>query len=186
MNIADNLEKSACYFPNHTAVLEGDRTITYSEFNRDASRIASALRASGVQPGDHAAICAPNSYAWLTFYFGVLKAGAVVVTFSNHIKPEELNRIISDCQPRVIFTTDDKIDDLGEREGHPFLDLVICERGDISYNTLIEKGDFEFHTIDRNRKDTAAIVYTGGITGIAKGAMLSHENIQASLFDVAY
>jgi long-chain acyl-CoA synthetase len=186
VNIADNLEKSACYFPDHTAAIDGSRTVTYSEFNRDASRIASALRASGVRPGDHAAICAPNSYAWLTFYFGALKSGAAVVTFSNHVKPDEFNRIVSDCQPRVIFTTEDRIRDLGEREGHPCLDLLICEKGDISYNGLIEKGDFEFHSIERNRKDTAAIVYTGGITGIAKGAMLSHENIQASLFNVAY
>lgn len=186
MNIADILEKSACYFPNHTAVIEGDRMITFSEFNRDASRIASSLSASGVRPGDHAAMCAPNSYAWLTFYFGALKVGAVVITFSNHVKPDEFNRIVSDCQPRVIFTTDDRIIDLGGREGYPCLDLVICEKGDISYNGLIEKGDFEFHAIDRNRKDTAAIVYTGGITGIAKGAMLSHENIQVSMFNVAY
>jgi long-chain acyl-CoA synthetase len=186
MNIADNLEKSACYFPDHTAVIEADRKITYSEFNRDASRIASALRASGLRPGDHAALCAPNSYAWLTFYFGVLKAGAAVVTFSNHLKPAEFKRIVLDCAPSVIFTTDDRIDDLGKREDHPCLNLIVCDKGDVPYNNLVEKGDFEFRAIDRNRKDIAAIVYTGGITGIAKGAMLSHENMQSSMFNVAY
>jgi len=187
VNIADNLEKTSCYFPNHIAVIEGDRTITYSEFNQEASRVASGLIASGgLRPGDHVAICAPNSYAWLAFYFGVLKAGAVVITFSNHVKTEEFNKIISDCEPRIIFTTDDRIKDLGDRGSRPYLNLVICENGDISYNRLIEKGVFEFHAIDRNRKDIAAIIYTGGITGIAKGAMLSNENIQASLFNVAY
>jgi long-chain acyl-CoA synthetase len=187
VNIADNLEKSSYYFPDHVAVIESKRVITYSEFNRDASRIASGLVASGgVQPGDHVVICAPNSYEWLAFYFGVMKAGAVVITFSNHVKGEEFDRIISDCEPKIIFTTNDRIQDLGDRGNRPYLKLVICDDGDISFNDLKDKGAFEFQAVDRNRKDTAAIIYTGGITGIAKGAMLSHENIQASLFNVAY
>jgi long-chain acyl-CoA synthetase len=187
VNIADNLEKTSYYYPNNTAVIEGERTISYSEFNQDVSRIASGLIALGVRPGDYAAICVPNSYAWLTFYFGVLKAGAVVITFSNHLKEEEFKRIISDCEPKVIFTTDDRVRDLEDRENRPYLNYIICDKdGDISCKGLMEKGVFEFHAVDRNRKDMAAIIYTGGITGIAKGAMLSHENIQASIFNVAY
>ena len=186
MNIADNLEKTACYFPDHTAVIEGDRSITYSRFNHDASRIASALIDSGLQSGDHVGICAPNSYSWLAFYFGALKAGAVVVTFSSYVTFEEFNKILSDCEPRVIFTTDDRIKALGDRIDRPYLKLVICDNGDISFNHLKEKGDPAFCAINRNRKDIAAIIYTGGITGIPKGAMLSHENLHTSLFNVAY
>jgi long-chain acyl-CoA synthetase len=186
VNIADNLEKTACYFPEYTAVIENDKSITYSQFNQDASRVASALIDSGLQPGEHVALCAPNSYAWLTFYFGVLKAGGVVVTFSNHVKSVEFNKIVSDCQPKIMLATDDRVADLGDRALHPYLNLVVCGNGDISYSDLLEKGVFEFHSIERNRRDIAAIVYTGGITGIAKGAMLSHENIQTSIFNVAY
>ena len=186
MNIADNLEKTSLYFPDNTAVIEGDRSIAYSRFNQDSSRIASGLINSGLKPGDRVALCAPNSYAWLTFYFGVLKAGAVVVTFSNHVKAEEFNHIISDCGPKVIFTTDDRRNDLGDRGRHPYLSLVVSNNGDISCDAIMEKGVFDFCAVDRNRKDIAAIIYTGGITGKAKGAMLSNENIQASLFNVAY
>ncbi len=186
MNFADNLEKTAACFPDKTAVIEGDRSISYLKLNQDASRIASGLADSGLKPGDHVAICAPNSYPWLTFYFGALKAGVVVVTFSSHAMAEEFNRILSDCQPRVLFTDGDRIKDLGDRGRHPHLDLVVCEGGDISFSALIEKGVFDFRALDRNRKDIAAIIYTGGITGVPKGAMLSHENIQASLFNVAY
>jgi long-chain acyl-CoA synthetase len=77
MNIAQNLENAARFFPNHIAVIEGDRNITFSQFNSEATQIASALVNAGIRPGDHVALCAPNSYAWLVFYFGVLKAGAV-------------------------------------------------------------------------------------------------------------
>lgn len=186
MNIADNLEKTSSYFPDHMAVIEGDRQINYSQFNRDSSRVASGLISSGLKPGDHVALCAPNSYEWLTFYFGVLKAGAVVVTIPNHVKSQEFNHNVSDCRPRIILTTGDRIEDLGDRGAHPYLDLVVCDHGDISCEALMEKGDPDFRSIDRSREDIAAIIYTGGITGTAKGAMLTHENIQTSLFNAAY
>lgn len=186
MNIATNLERAAFHFPDHIAAIEGDRSISFSEFNRDASQIASALVSVGVQPGDHVALCAPNSYAWLVFYFGALKAGAVAVTFSHLLMKDELSRTLADCEPKVLFTADEKLEDLGDYRKRPYPELVVCDHGDISYARLAEKGTPEFKTIDRHRQDTAAILYTGGTTGVPKGAMLTHENLQTSIFNVAH
>ncbi len=186
MNIAANLDYAAFHFPGHTAVIEGDRSVSYFEFNREANRIASTLVGVGVQPGDHVAVCAPNSYAWLVFYFGALKAGAVVVTFSHLLRKDELTRTLEDCQPKILFTVDEKLKDLGDYRERPYLELVVCDHGDISYPLLAEKGTSKFETVDRHRQDTAAILYTGGTTGIPKGAMLTHKNIQASVFNVAH
>ena len=97
MNVADNLRLAASHFPSRTAVIEADRIITYSAFNGDANRIASALVGLGVQPGDHVALCAPNSYQWLAFYFGILKAGAVATTFSHLLTKDELCTTLADC-----------------------------------------------------------------------------------------
>jgi long-chain acyl-CoA synthetase len=186
MNIATNLERAAFHFPDHIAAIEGDRSVSFSEFNRDANQIASALVSVGVQPGDHVALCAPNSYAWLVFYFGALKAGAVAVTFSHLLMKDELTRTLADCEPRILFTADEKLEDLGDYRKRPYPELVVCDHGDISYARLAEKGTSEFKTVDRHRQDTAAILYTGGTTGIPKGAMLSHENLQTSIFNVAH
>jgi long-chain acyl-CoA synthetase len=185
MNIAANLDYVAFYFPDHIAVIEEDRSISFSEFNREANQIASALVSVGLQPGDHVALCAPNSYAWLVVYFGALKAGAVAVTFS-HLLKDELSKILADCEPKVLLTTDEKLEDLGDYRKRPYAGLVVCDHGDISYARLAEKGTSEFKTVNRHRQDTAAILYTGGTTGIPKGAMLSHENLQASIFNVAH
>ncbi len=186
MNIATNLDHAAFHFPHHCAVVEGDRSISYSEFRRDANRMASALVEFGIQPGDHVALCAPNSYAWVVFYFGALKAGAVAVTFSHLLMKHEFWTTLADCQPRILFTVDERLEDLGDYRRGPYLELVVCDHGDISWAHLVEKGTPEFKTIDRQRHETAAILYTGGTTGIPKGAMLTHENLQTSAFNVAH
>jgi long-chain acyl-CoA synthetase len=186
VNIAANLDHAATHFPAHPAIIEGDRSVSYSEFHEDANRIASALVGAGVQPGDHVGLCAPNSYEWLVFYFGVLKAGAVAITFSHLLTRDEFCRTIADCDPKVLFTTDERLDDLGEHRERSDLELVVCDHGDISCTRLAERGTLEFRTVDRDRHDTAAILYTGGTTGIPKGAMLSHQNIQASVFNVTH
>ncbi len=186
MNVAANLDRTAFYFPDHTAVIEGDTSVSFAEFSRDAGQIASALVSVGVRPGDHIALCAPNSYAWLAFYFGVLKAGAVAVTFSHLLTQGELARILADCEPKVLFTVDEKLDDLGDDGERPYPELVVCDCGDISYARLAAKGAPKFKTVPRHRQDTAAILYTGGTTGIPKGALLTHENLQTSIFNVAH
>jgi long-chain acyl-CoA synthetase len=186
MNIAANLDCAAFHHPDQRAVTEGDRRVSFSEFQRDANRMASALVSLGVKPGNHVALCAPNSYAWMAFYFGVLKAGAVAVTFSHLLMKDELARTLADCKPRILFTTDEKLQDLGDYRNDPYPELVVCDHGDISYAHLAEKGTSAFKTVDRGRGDTAAILYTGGTTGVPKGAMLSHENLQTSAFNVAH
>jgi long-chain acyl-CoA synthetase len=186
MNIATNLDRAAFHFPDHCAIIEAERSISFSEFSRDANQMASALVRVGVRPGDHVALCAPNSYAWLVVYFGAIKAGAVAVTFSHLLMKEELARTLADCEPKVLFTTDEKWEDVGGLGERPYPELVVCDHGDISYARLAEKGTPEFKTMDRHRQDTAAILYTGGTTGIPKGAMLTHENLQTSIFNVAY
>jgi len=187
MNIARNLENTAFFFPDRCAIIDGSRQVTFRQFNTESSQIAAALVAAGVKPGDHAALCAPNSYEWLAFYFGALKAGAVAVTFSHLLTAAELPQILSDCQPKVLFTVDEKLDAFGDLNAHESRpELVISDGGNISLAAFVEKGTAGFKSIDRNRSDTAAILYTGGTTGTPKGAMLSHQNIQTSLFNVAH
>jgi len=186
MNIAQNLENSARFFPEHTAVVIDGREISYSQFNDDTARIASSLATRGVKPGDHVAFCGPNSYEWLAVYFGALKTGAVAVTFSHLLTRQELEQILTDCRPKVLFTADEKLDDVAPIRQHAFLHTVIAERGDIGCTDLIAQGDAAFETVDRQRGDTAAVLYTGGTTGTPKGALLSHANIQAAIHNVAF
>jgi long-chain acyl-CoA synthetase len=186
MNLAENLERSAFYFPDRLAILQDDRNVSYLELNEESNRVATALVKLGIQKGDHVGLCAPNSYEWLAFYFGVLKAGAIAVTLPSTLTQAELTRLLDDARPRVLFTVEEKLDELGDRGDRRYMEKVISAGGDIPYPRLLEIGSPSFKAVDLDRKDTAAILYTGGTTGIPKGVMLTHENIKSSVHNVCH
>ena len=185
MNLATVLENSARFFPHNTAIIEDERTYTYSDFNNYGSKIASALSDYGIKPGDYIGFCAPNSYDWLALYYGTLKCGAVAVTFSYRLTKNEFQKILFDSKPRVLFTTESRLKHLENIESKCRPDLIITEANDNNCKTLAEKGDQSFKTIEREWDDIAAILYTGGTTGSPKGAMLSHLNIRYPISNVA-
>ena len=185
MNVAYNLESAATYFPDRVAVIDRGREWTYAAFNRESNRIASALVSRGLLPGDPVALCAPNSFEWLIFYFGALKAGAVTATVSHLLSGDELRKIIADCRPRAVFATADKAETFcGDHRTQTPFDTIVCD-DDSAVAHFKEKGDTGFHIVDRPRGEPAAILYTGGTTGTPKGALLSHENILFSTGNVA-
>jgi long-chain acyl-CoA synthetase len=116
MNLAENLERSAYYFPDRLAILQEERKISYLEFNKEANRVATALIGLGIQKGDFVGLCAPNSIEWLVSYFGILKTGATAVTLPMTFTKNELTRLVDDARPKVIFTVDEKLADLGDRK----------------------------------------------------------------------
>ncbi len=186
MNLATNLESAAFFFPERPAISESGTEITYRQFEDRASRVAAGLVGMGIRPGDSIGLCAPNSADWLTFYFGVLKAGAVAVTLSALHKRDELGLLIGHSQPRILYTSSEKLPDLEGLRAAKAVEKVICGGGDLDLAQLMAGGTRTFRTIDRDRTDTAAILYTGGTTGIPKGVMLTHENINLSAHNVAH
>ena len=182
MNIAKNLETSAFHFPDKSALMDGKTALSYRQMDIESNKIAAALLKMGVTPGEHIALCAPNSNSWLCFYFGTLKAGAVAVTLPYAMTRNELTPVLKDCSPRILFTDGKKIPDLDKTAG---IETIISETGETSYESLILNETGEFKAIDREPDDTAAILYTGGTTGVPKGVMLTHRNIMASAVNVS-
>jgi len=186
MNIARNLERAAIFFPDHPALSDGEREITYRTLNELANRIATSLIRLGIKPGDLIGLCAPNSAEWIVFYFGVLKIGAVAVTFSSLLQESEFHLLIDHSKPKMILTTDSRLSELEKIKSSGFLEKIICPQGDLNLKQLFDLGQETFKAIECDRAETAAVLYTGGTTGIPKGVQLTHENINVSSHNVAF
>ncbi len=186
MNVAANLEISARYFPDNPALSADGKEITYGRLNEAANRVATALIGMGVKAGDHVGLCAPNSPEWIIFYFGVLKAGAVAVTLGSTLSPDELRLLLGHAKPSILFTFDDRLKDIENLRGSQGIQKTICPHGDLTLQAVLDAGRPVFEAVDRDRSDTAAILYTGGTTGIPKGVMTTHQNINVSAHNVAF
>ena len=98
------LRSAARRFPLHTAIRYQGSRITYRRLNRESSRFANMLRSLGVQPGERVLLLLPNLPQTVIAYFGVLKAGAVIVFTTPLSEPEELARQVRDSGARVLVT----------------------------------------------------------------------------------
>jgi len=186
MNVATNLEASAFYFPQQPALSEAGSEITYRALNERVSCISEGLVKMGIKPGEHVGICAPNSTDWIAFYFGIIKTGAVAVTYSSLLSRDELTLLVDHSRPRFILASEERLAALESLRNSAGLEKIICQKGDLTIQQLVAKGSGSFKAVDRDRRDTAAILYTGGTTGVPKGVMLSHENINTSAHNVAH
>ncbi|HVN25220.1 MAG TPA: AMP-binding protein [Syntrophorhabdales bacterium] len=186
MNIAQNLERSAFFFPTRPAIRQGDLELTYAELNDTANKIATGLISLGIKPGEHVGLCSLNSADWVAFYFGALKAGAVAVTLSGLLKGDELNLLVGHAKPRVIFTSETRLAEMERLKGGTGLEKIICPGGDMDLAHLMSLGSGTFEAVQRDRTDVGAILFTGGTTGVPKGAMLTHEGMNFSSWSIAY
>src|SRR6478752_4659060 len=85
-------------------------TVTYNQLDSMAGRIAVWLQRQGVQAGDRCAILAENDAHWCATYLGILRLGAIAVPLDTAYKAAQVARLITDCQPRIVFTTTRHLD----------------------------------------------------------------------------
>src|ERR1700678_1018177 len=80
-----------------TALIEGERSLSWAAFDRRLNQLANGLRALGVQPGDRVAVLMHNSLEMVVALFGTLKSGAVVVPLNLSITDQTLTEMVRDC-----------------------------------------------------------------------------------------
>ena len=109
-----------------------------------------------------------------------------MVTLPGLLHGPELKQLIDEARPRMIYAAPEKLRELNCLRRPGILETIICHGGDINFRQLSGMGSGEFKPIDQDRDDTCAILFTGGTTGIPKGAMLTHENIYTAIRNVVY
>src|SRR5688572_1527063 len=101
LNLAAIVDHSARLMPDREALTCAGRSMTYAQLNQQAERVAAALAAVGISPGDHVALSCPNLPWFPIAYFGILKAGAVVVPLNVLLKPREIAYHLKDSDAKA-------------------------------------------------------------------------------------
>lgn len=171
MNIARHVERCAKEFPNHPAIIFENDSLTYSELNSRANRIANALKATGIQRGDRVSLYLPNIPEFAICYLGIMKVGAIAVSINTMFKSDEVKYIVNDSEPKIIFTVADLAANI-PRSDCPSVQSVV-----IHLNDWMNQGSTHAEAIEMDQNDPAVLLYTSGTTGFPKGATLSHGNV---------
>jgi fatty-acyl-CoA synthase len=180
---ASRLELSPLNFLNHAAtvmservaVVHGERSYTYGDFSERVGRLGSALRSAGVERGDRVAILCPNIPAMLEAHFGIPGAGAVLVAINTRLSRGEVDDILSDSSPRLVFVDKELADLVEGFDGEVVRVDDTGEPGD-PYEDFLANGEPDpIGNWDGDEDDPIAISYTSGTTGHAKGAIYTHR-----------
>jgi fatty-acyl-CoA synthase len=181
------LERSAHVYPKKTAIVYGDRRISYTEFAAAATRLAHALRASGVNPGDRVAYLVPNIPEMLIAHFGVPLAGGVLVAMNIRLAAAEIRYICAHSGSKLLVvdsglhsTIVPIVDELNV-EIVTVIDAAAGVAADprigrLSYEDFLARGgDDPLPWRVKDERATISINYTSGTTGTPKGVMYHHR-----------
>jgi fatty-acyl-CoA synthase len=182
------LERSAEVFGDKTAIVYGDRRTSYRDFAAEATRLANALRACGVRPGDRVAYLLPNIPEMLIAHFGVPLSGAVLVAINTRLAPAEIKHILGHSGAKVLVVDAGLHASVAPVVGELGIDEIVTVTdpasgsepdpvvGGASYESLLARGsDDPLPWTVEDERSTISINYTSGTTGKPKGVKYHHR-----------
>ena len=180
------LDRSAQEGGAKTALVFGEREVSFHDLRREVLQIAEGLRRAGIAKGDRVAIVHRNAPEFVVSYFAINRLGAIAVPINFMVsKTDELAYLLGDCGAKGVFTQSDFLPGLTAAAAkcpeltalwvtdlsappspliRPFSDLRASALAYASIDVALES-------------DIAAILYTSGTTGFPKGVMLTHRNL---------
>jgi long-chain acyl-CoA synthetase len=164
-----SIENAMRTAPARHAVVCGNLRHTYGEFYSRCRRLAGGLRDLGLVPGDRVAVVSRNCHRYLELYMAVPAAGLVLVPLNRRLEDGEIRQALADSGTSLLFT---------EREGFEGTVKSVYSLPSGYERLLAEAEEAGFRDVDPGA--LAALGYTGGTTGGAKGVMLTHANLAAN------
>src|SRR5215218_4645354 len=175
LNLASIVTDSAGRAPEAVAVRLGPLELTYGELDDRSARLAALLRAGGLEPGDRVGVMLPNVLEFPISYYGVLRAGGIVVPMNVLLKRREIAFYLEDSGAKLLLAWHG----FGEeaRAGAADAGAELIEVEPESFAALLGGQEPDSEVAETNPGDTAVILYTSGTTGKPKGAELTHSNL---------
>ncbi len=180
--IGDLSRVNARRYPDKIALLHGERALTYRQLDQRSNRLAHALLASGVQPGDRVALLAFNCLDFAVITQGVAKAGAILVPLNFRLSANEIADMLRDASPAVIIIEAGFGPALAqacvELESPPrvvLLDGAADLAGGVVLDEWVASHPESQPGVEVDPAGPCVIMYTSGTTGAPKGVLVSHE-----------
>jgi len=186
MRLTQLLEAGRRHHGDRTALIEGEKRLTYEQLHDRVGRCAGLLRELGLGEEDRVCILALNSHRNLEVLFGTIWAGGIAAPLNYRLSPAELAGIVRMVEARVLVV-DDEFLSLGralrEEAGCVEHLVMLSDRpapaGLIDYEAELSRAEVPPDAM-RGGDDTATIFFTGGTTGLPKGVMQTHANLVTS------
>jgi long-chain acyl-CoA synthetase len=185
------LENTLERYAGKTAIVIGERRVSFGQLDEDSNRVADTLRDTGLKKGDRVAMLQASNPEFVAIFFGIMKAGGIAVPLDSRYVPDELEKIFGDCQPKVLVTEDPPLESLRPAL-HRFgsIEKVIVfttgEKGNfISYEDIMARSPKRKIRAAIDPEDTAIISYTGGPTQDPHGVVLSHRSVYTEAINSA-
>jgi long-chain acyl-CoA synthetase len=174
-NLARILTDTAAKHGDRTAFKLDDLELTYGLLDDASARIASLLKAKGLVAGDRVGLMLPNVPYFPALYYGILRAGGVVVPMNVLLKGREVAYFLQDPGAKLAFAWHDFAEAAEEGAAKAGAELILVKPGEFEQLVFANEPDPE--VAERSGDDTAVILYTSGTTGTPKGAELTHPNL---------
>jgi long-chain acyl-CoA synthetase len=175
VNLAALLTTSAARRAGAPALRLGSRELSYHALDLASARMAALLADRGVGPGDRVGVMLPNVPEFAVAYYGILRAGAVVVPMNVLLKQREIAFYLGDSEATMLLAWHGFAEEAEAGAGAAGVDCLFVTPGELE--RILVRHEPEHGLREREAHDTAVILYTSGTTGTPKGAELTHANL---------
>jgi acyl-CoA synthetase (AMP-forming)/AMP-acid ligase II len=180
--------RNARRFPAKPALIDGAISLNWAELDARVDRVAAALAGAGLKRGDRAALLLPNCREYLELYFGCARAGVIAVPVNYRLTPTETATVLAGAHPALLVAGGDYLGTARAIENDlPELKRWVIGQGSLAgatpYEAALRAAPAQTDTGAGNEDDAFAIFFTSGTTGLPKGAVISHRNLEANAFN---
>ncbi|MBN1803261.1 MAG: long-chain fatty acid--CoA ligase [Candidatus Lokiarchaeota archaeon] len=200
-NLYELVDKAAENFGKRPAIYFLKQRMPYKKLKDNVDRLATALADLGVQKGDRIGLMMPNFPQYVIAFYGILRAGAIVSPCNTLYTEHELMYQLNDSAAEILIAHDAELDKINNIKDSTSLRHVIISNvfdfapnanknppeiaGTMQLLNLLKKTKPNPPKFDTNAKeDIAVLQYTGGTTGLPKGAMLTHYNLLSAAIGI--
>jgi len=183
MSLKLMLEEAVGGYGKKTAIVSGDRRLSYAELDEASNKVANTLIRMGVNKGDRVAMLLTDSPEFVIIYFGIVKAGSIAVPLNPKYKVDELASLFDNCKPKVLVAESPTLEPLVPalprfKSIKHVIDLGSKYEGQfLGYWEIMATSWAQRIEVEPEPEDMATISYTGGPTNRPRGAMFSHRSL---------